>query len=335
LSPALPADSSAIAAALGPSTEVSTAPTPPPGASLVVLTVFERDLLDRLAAVPGAGSLLLLKPPGTATPSDLPSSSGPTAVVEAADVADVTAAIRNRLAQPPTPWPSAVALVGGAGAGDWLVAGHDPAPTGELESAQSATGARHGARRWLATGGILGAAALAAVVVLATQGGASDTSATGFGGPGGPGGFGRFGGYGSPGGVPGQSGTGQSGTGQSNSGQSGSGQSGTSVDPDGDHAARMQAFLACLQENGVDTSGFTAGQRPRLDPSDPSLAKAFSACRSVLPGRGMHGDRDGDDPGAPGQSIPGQGIPGQSTPGQGAPGGAPSTSGGTTGGRTT
>jgi hypothetical protein len=166
------------------------------------------------------------------------------------------------------------------------------------------TGQRASRRRWLASGGVVAAAALAAVVVLATQGGASNTAATGFRG-GGPGGFGGYG-------IPGAPGTANgSGTGTTN-------------------GAQRQAFLACLQENGVDTSAMTSGQRPRLDPSDPATATAFQACRSLMPQRGTggfgghDGDGDGDGSGMPG-TAPGRTAPGGTAPGGTAPGGSAAT----------
>ncbi|HSP37940.1 MAG TPA: hypothetical protein VLR26_09310 [Frankiaceae bacterium] len=336
LSPGLPADRSSIAASLGPAVEVSSAASPPEGASVAVATVFERSLLDRLAAVPGAGTLLLLKPPGTATPWDLPVLSGPSTVVEAADVNAVVAAVQGQLAGSPAPWP-AIDRLGDSAPGGWLLQRPAEAPTGELPSAEpvglvtAGAGSRTSRRNWLASGGIIGVAALAAVVVLATQGGASNASADGRGGPA----FGGRGGYGfAGGGFPGMGGTGStgqapSGTGQSGTGQSGTGQSGTGTD----RAAERQAFLDCLKNHGVDTSTMTSGRQTRLDPSDPRMPSALKACASLMPQRG---DRDGNGP-PPGGGAPG--MPGMSgTGGQGMPGGpfgqAPSgsgTSGGTSG----
>jgi hypothetical protein len=299
LSPRLPADRSAIAASLGPGVEISSAEFPPAGTSVAVATVYERPLLDRLAAVPGAGALLLLKPPGTATPLDLPFTSGPSSVVEAADVSEVTAAIQESLARTPAVWP-AVDAAAVDGPSEWLQ-DRPESPTGELGAPELLTAgagagsSRPSRRHWIASGGIVGAAALAAVLVLATQGGASGTSNTGFRGPGGAqGGYG-FGGFSGGGGSTGRGST--------------------------NHAAERQAFLDCLKKNGVDTSTFTQGQRPRLDPSDPTTAKALQACVSLRP---RHGDRDadGDGPGMP----PAGGMPGQGGgfgpggTGQGVPG---------------
>ncbi len=280
LSPGLPIDRDALAADLGPSVQVATQAFPPPGTSLAVATVFERELLSRLASVPGAGATLLFRPPGTAAPQDLPRSDGPVELSEASDVADVSAAVRRMLDGGTAAWPSAAALVGAG-----VAAGAGAAP--EQRAAK---------RRWLASGGVVAAAALAAVVVLATQGGASNTAATGFRG-GGPGGMGGYGFAGPPGTAGGSSGSG--------------------VPTDG----QRQAFLACLQENGVDTSAMTSGQRPRLDPSDPATAAAFQACRNLMPQRGpgrLGGhdpDGDGYGPGMPGGAAPGGTAPGGTAPG--------------------
>lgn len=306
MSPRLPADRSALAASLGPDTEISSAPLPPAGASVAVATVFERPLLEQLAAVPGAGVLLLLKPPGTATPMDLPFTSGPLTVVEAADVAEVATAIRGVLDGPPAPWAGSEAPA--ATPSGWLLAPVEH-PTGELPAAAdvaavSAAGGRsHSTRRnWLASGGIIAAAALAAVVVLATQGGASGTSQTGFRGPGGFGGRYGFGNGSAPGGISGGTGLPGSGVAPGNGQQSNAG----SGSDDSTRAAQRQAFLDCLKKNGVDTRNLRQGQRPRLDPSDPTVASAFQACRSLLP---RHGDRDGGGmpPGGPGSG--GMGLP--------------------------
>lgn len=338
LSPRLPADRSAIANGLGPAIEISSAEFPPAGTSVAVATVYERPLLDRLAAVPGAGVLLLLKPPGTATPLDLPFTSGPSSVVEAADVSQVTAAIQDSLTRTSALWP-AVDPGAVSGPSGWLQDRPDIHPgdlsrTGELGApelvgAGAAAGpSRPSRRHWIASGGIVGAAALAAVLVLATQGGASGTSNAGFRAPGGAqGGYG-FGGF--PGGLPG-SGTGQNGTGSAGSGSAGS----------TDRAAERQAFLDCLTKNGVDTSTFTSGRRPRLDPSDPTMAKALQACVSLLPRHGDR-DRDGDGTGMPpaggmpgpggafGPGDTGQSGTGQSDTAPGVPGSAGSTTGRTT-----
>jgi hypothetical protein len=326
LSPRLPADRSAIAASLGPGVEVSSAEFPPAGTSLAVATVYERALLDRLAAIPGAGALLLLKPPGTATPLDLPFTSGPSTVVEAADVSEVTAAIQDSLARTSAVWPAVDAAAIGRPSG-WLQ-DRPESPTGEvggpelLTAGAGAGSSRPSRRHWIASGGIVGAVALAAVLVLATQGGASGTSNAGFRGPGG-----AQGGYGLPGGSG------------STGGQSGTGST--------DRAAERQAFLDCLKKNGVDTSTFTRGQRPRLDPSEPTTAKALQACFSSMPRHvDNDGDRDGDGDGPgmpPAGGMPGQGGgfgpggSGQSGTGQGGtvpgvpgPGGTGSTSGRTT-----
>jgi hypothetical protein len=273
LSAGLPASRSAIASTLGPSVEVADGAFPPPGTSVAVATVFEHALLEQLAAVPEAGALLMLKPPGAATPPDLPTFSGPSSVVEAADMDEVVAAIRNRLQDPPTEWQAVPAAVAGGADSGWPI---EPAPTGELPSpVDTAPGRRASTRRnWLASAGIVGVAALAAILVLATQGGASNTAATGFN-------RGRFapGGYGLPG-ASGQQGTG---------GPDGAGGPGTGRDADGTgagRAAQRQAFIACLQKNGVDVTTLQSGGRPRLDPSDPAIASAFRTCSSLLPGRG-------------------------------------------------
>jgi hypothetical protein len=79
--------------------------------------------------------------------------------------------------------------------------------------------------------------------------------------------------------------------------------------------AQIQAFEACLRENGVDVDALRASGRPRLDLSDPTDAKAFQQCVSQLPRRG---DRFGDDDDDHGPFGSGGGTPG---------GEAPSTSG--------
>ena len=63
LSPGLPAPASSVLAGLGPDLELASGPLPPAGVVVAVATVYERALLDQLAARPGAGRLVLLKPP--------------------------------------------------------------------------------------------------------------------------------------------------------------------------------------------------------------------------------------------------------------------------------
>ena len=190
LSPRLPADRSAIAASLGPGVEISSAEFPPAGTSVAVATVYERPLLDRLAAVPGAGSAAASQASGHRDPARPALPSGPSTVVEAADVGEVTAAIQDSLARTPAAWP-AVDAARGPGRRPVGCRTAAESPTGELGAAggpgrrcRSGAGATRPSRRhWIASGGIVGAAALAAVLVLATQGGASGTSNAGFRGP--------------------------------------------------------------------------------------------------------------------------------------------------------
>jgi hypothetical protein len=156
---------------------------------------------------------------------------------------------------------------------------------------------------------VIGAAALAAVLVLATQGGASGSNASAFGPGGAPGGNSAPG----PSGGTGSNGSGSSGgSGNSAPGEqfgmpgSGGGNSGDDQDSSSraQRRAQIQAFEACLQRNGVDLSSLRSSGRPRFDPSDPAMAKAFQACASLLPHRS---DRDGDGPhfGGRGDQSPG------------------------------
>jgi hypothetical protein len=51
----------------------------------------------------------------------------------------------------------------------------------------------------------------------------------------------------------------------------------------------MQAFEACLQENGVDAGSLRSSGRPGFDPADPTLAAAMRQCMSLLPPRPANG----------------------------------------------
>jgi hypothetical protein len=307
LSPRLPADRAALAASLGRDVEISSAPLPPAGTSVAVATVYERPLLEQLASRSGGGALLLLKPPGTATPADFPAAGDrPTRVSEAADVGAAADAIRSALTEATGVWPEPTPDGGAQASSGWLLAGPQN-PTGELPAAAVPAPRRNSRRAWLASGGIIGTAALAAVLVLATQGGASGTSNTGFRGPGGVAGGLPGGGFGE-----GATGSGSTGSGSAGSGSAGTGSTGSGATPQGglgstDRSAARQAFLDCLSKNGVDVSGLASGQgRPRLDPSDPTMATAFQACRSLLPERGF---RDGRGPGGGEGMRPDGGMP--------------------------
>src|SRR4051812_41509239 len=305
LSPGLPAPASSVVAGLGPDVELAPGPVPPPGVSVAVATVFERGLLEHLASTSEAGRLVLLKPPGSATP-DLPDLPGPVTVVEAAEVGAVVAALREAVEAPSVPWSASPAGPGAASAlapAGWL---QQPAPTGELPSVAAGSGTRTSRHNWLASAGIVGVAALAAVVVLATQGGASGTQPQGFsrGLPPGAGGYGGLGGAQ----VPGTQGSG----GANDPGSDGSGR-----------AAERQAFLDCLAKNGVDIDSSSTDGPPRLDPSDPAVATALQQCSSLRPQRGMRPGGRGMDPnggtgfgGPPPGQLPGQSGSSQSGSGQ-------------------
>ncbi len=311
LSPGLPAPASSVVAGLGPGVELASGSVPPPGTAVAVATVFDRLLLEQLAAASAAGRLVLLKPPGSATP-DLPNLPGPVTVVEAADVDAVVSSVREAIEAPTVSWSAPAAGLEAASAavpGPWL---QEPTSTGPLPSTvPAAAGVRSSRRNWLASGGIVGAAALAAVVVLATQGGASGSQAQGF-SRGFPPGAAGYGGSLPPGGS-------QDGAAQApGAGGVPDGAMGRAGDDDGDgdedeagRAAARQAFLGCLSENGVDVQSLRSGERPRLDPSDPALSTALQQCASLMPRPGM--------PGGPGMRGAGDNSDGDNSDGDRAP----------------
>jgi hypothetical protein len=98
--------------------------TPPPG-SIAIVTGFERDLLARLAARTAETSLIVITPPGRASPVDEVPGLRADAVVAAASIAEVADALLRL--------PAATSLLG-AGGQDlpwWIRPAQDTPPTGQ------------------------------------------------------------------------------------------------------------------------------------------------------------------------------------------------------------
>ncbi len=311
LSPGLPADRDELAGALPPHFSVLSAgagaeaaglagPTVTygpeqvdalPVGSLCVATVFETDLLARLAHRPAGVRLLVVGPEGQLdVPPVPPGGRAPDLVAPAASIGDLAIAVQHSMSAFP-----------GAPGDDLLIT----APFTPFDAAATAGAAPPvGSRRppWrgsklLGAGAVLAGLAIGGIVLAATEGSSSaGPNRTAFNGP-------NFGGNANGNQFPGNGGqglTGNGGTGSGTTGNGGTGPGGTSPlpgtagipgDRDGDHqgaggfdrdgdgrfgAGRPQ-LLACLQEQGVDVTG---AQRP--DPSDPTLRAAFQKCLQTL-----------------------------------------------------
>jgi hypothetical protein len=55
--------------------------------------------------------------------------------------------------------------------------------------------------------------------------------------------------------------------------------------PEAGQRDRIQAFLDCLRDEGVDVPDEPRQARGSLDPSDPALQRALEACRKYRPTR--------------------------------------------------
>jgi hypothetical protein len=281
LSPGLPADRAELAAAL-PSDLVLAdhSLTDPalssdheaevhdlPVGSLCVVTVFETDLVARLASRPQGVRLLVVGPedyvaPGAALGGSAFGERAPELVTTASSVGQLATAIQQLAtftALQPTALPTAAL------------------PTAPLDTVSSdkpaapeAPSAKRG--RLITAGAVLAGLAIGGIVIASTEGASSASANGGRGGFGGGngsavGGFGGGGtfGNGNGGGAPGGTGT------QGNGGTQG-GPGGTGTIPN------SQELLACLQKQGFTG---TAGQLLQSR-NDPKLQQAFLTCVQQL-----------------------------------------------------
>jgi hypothetical protein len=267
LSPALPADRTELAASLPPDLALFSLPSlDDPAAidglavgSLCVATVFEGELLEKLATRPEGVRLLVVGPPDY--PGQLPTPTvgrPPDAMTPASSMSELAAAISQ-------------AAMGSA-------------PTAGMAVVAAPARARMRSRL-AAAGAVLAGLAIGGIVIGVTEG-SSSASAQGAlnnNGPQGGSNGGQFqgpggGNFGAPGGgtFNGPNGTGQNGTAPNGTGRR--------FDRDGIE----QQLLTCLRSKGFTG---TADQL-RVRQADPKLRQAFAACiqqlsngSSQLPGR--------------------------------------------------
>jgi hypothetical protein len=236
-----------------------------PVGSLCVVTVFETDLIARLASRPQGVRLLVVGPegylaPGASLGGPAFGERAPELVTTASSVGQLATAIQQLATSTPlqtAPLP-ATALD--------AVSRDEPVPA-KVPSAKRG--------RLITAGAVLAGLAIGGIVIASTEG-ASSASANGgrggFGGGNGPaGGFGGGGtfGNGNGGGAPG--GTGTQGGGRTQGGTGGAG----TIPP-------AQELLACLQKQGFTG---TAGQLLQSR-NDPKLQQAFLTCVQQLRGSG-------------------------------------------------
>jgi hypothetical protein len=261
VSPGLPADRTELAAFL-PS-DVGLVPlileTPEavfelPVGSLCVATVFEPDVLARLAERPQGVGLLVVGPEGH--PGLFAAATDPRAAditMSASSVGEVAAAIRRAMAAQPAPAP--VTAV--------------PVRTPRRS-------------KLIAVGAVLAGLAIGGVVIAATESSqpanASANAGPGFGGGfgGGGGGVGG-GGFGGPAGPPG--------TGGQQGAPGGTGGAGGQA-PGANLGAFEQELLTCLRQQGITTPTNQLLQNS----GDPKLRQAFFTCVQQL---GLSGRRGG------------------------------------------
>lgn len=254
LSPGLPADRTALAAALPSNLALFSLPSlDDPAAldalavgSLCVATVFETELLNQLARRPVGVRLLVVGPPDR--PSHLPPPPAgrvPDAMSPAASLSELAAAI-----------------AGAASA----------APTATLTRAVPGADRPRLRSRLVAAGAVLAGLAIGGIVIGATEGSSSASANRapigGVGGNFGGGNFGPRGGGNLPGGAggnfPGGPG-GQTGTGTGTGSGTGRG-------------AIEQEIVACLRQQGFTGSVNQLRQRA----ADPQLRQAFATCLQQL-----------------------------------------------------
>jgi hypothetical protein len=273
LSPGLPADRAELAAALPADLVLADhSLTDPalrseheaeihdlPVGSLCVVTVFETDLIARLASRREGVRLLVVGPEGYVAPGASLGGPGsgeraPELVTTASSVGQLATAIQQLATSTPlqtAPLP-ATALD--------TVSSDEPVPV-KVPSAKRG--------RLITAGAVLAGLAIGGIVIASTEG-SSSASANGgrggFGGANGPaGGFGGTFGNGNGGGAPG-------GTGTQGGGRTQGGTGGTGTIP------QAQELLACLQKQGFTG---TAGQLLQAR-NDPKLQQAFLTCVQQL-----------------------------------------------------
>ncbi len=352
VSPSLPADPGVLAQALGPGYDVltpsaeppfgqrlddqlndqlsvgSAEPAEPAGADLfghrprsplqmiLVVTMYERELLATLTARPAGAVLVLVTPPGVDVPPDLGAAARPQLVGAASSVADVAALIRS------VPMATSVDVLGSAQAdAPWWVGSGRPEPYpaggstgGSADRPTTVAPAVRAGRGLSRRGGLIAAVAVLAVVlgtsaaVMAAAGGGGGTSqaandstpADGLSGYGTRGG--QFSGGEFPGGrLPGG---GFPGGGRFRGGN------GPAID--------LEKLQACLKDKGITLDG--SNGQPRPDMTDSTVREAFRQCTADLRGSVPSAGASG---GAPSAGVPGDDQSGGS--GGGTTGGSSAT----------
>ncbi len=323
VSPSLPADPGVLAQALGPGYEVLAPSTEPPfgqrlddrpstgsvGAAdsagedlsgqrprspvqmILVITMYERELLATLTARPADAVLVLVTPPGVDVPPDLRAQVRPQLVGAASSVADVAALIRS------VPIATSVDVLGSAQAdAPWWVgsgrpearpaAGSTGGSTDFPTAAAPATGA---GRRLSRRGGLIAAVAVLAVVLgtsaavmAAGGGGAGSSQAVNSSIPAdGPSGYGSRGGQFPGGEFPG-------------GGLPGGGFPGGGRLRDGNGPAiDLEKLQACLKDKGITLDG--SNGQPRPDMTDSTVREAFRQCMADVRGSAPSAGAAGDD----------------------------------------
>lgn len=271
LSPALPADRTELAASLPSDLALFSMPSLDDQAaidglaveSLCVATVFEPELLEKLATRPEGVRLLVVGPPDYPGPLPTPTvGRPPDAMSPTSSMTELAAAISQ------------------AASGN--------AHTAEMAAVVAAAPARSRLRsRFAAVGAVVAGLAIGGIVIGVTEGSSSASASNGLnGGP--RGGFngGQFPGGGTGGGqgggqLPG-GGTfnGGPGGGTAN-GPNGTGQNGTGQNGTGgrfDRGAIERQILTCLRSKGFTGSA----DQLRLRAADPQLRQAFATCIQQL-----------------------------------------------------
>jgi hypothetical protein len=323
ISPALPADRSALAAQLPPDLTLSDASAPPPDA-IVVVSGYESERIRTLSFRDPGTALVVVCAPDTPAQAQLEGRQ-PEVLTTASTVGEVVQAIRQAsTASAELPWwvsPSSEQST----ATTWMPGIAEPATAAEQPSYWQ----RHRAALLSATAVVL--ALLIGIVVVIADKNDSPASAASQNLPGSQTqqqpntGTNPFSGGAIPSQGSGETGTGGTGSqggtgttpqdGSSTAPQDGTGttpQGGTGTDPQGGTGSQTspfgsgsggfggmaQDFFSCLRSNGVDVNSRSALRQ--LDLSDPSVQSALQNCAQQALGGGFSdGSSGGTTPNVP------------------------------------